>query len=83
MPQHKSAIKRVRQNEKRRKRNQPQHSKMKTLVKKALETTDKERAREAVREATSYLDKMAAKGQVHENFAARQKSKLAQHLNNL
>lgn len=83
MPQHKSAIKRVRQNEKRRKHNQPQRSKMKTLVKKALETTDKAQAQEAVREATSYLDKMAAKGLVHENFAARRKSKLAQHMNNL
>lgn len=83
MPQHKSAIKRVRQNEKRRKHNQPQRSKMKTLVKKALETTDKEQAQEIVREATSYLDKMAAKGIVHENFAARRKSKLAKHLNNL
>ena len=83
MPQHKSAIKRVRQNEKRRKHNQPQRSKMKTLVKKALDTTDKEQAHEAVKEATAYLDKMAAKGMVHENFAARRKSKLAKHLNNL
>lgn len=83
MPQHKSAIKRVRQNEKRRKHNQPQRSKMKTLVKKALETTDKEQAQETVKEATSYLDKMAAKGMVHKNFAARRKSKLAKHLNNL
>jgi len=83
MPQHKSAIKRVRQNEKRRKHNQPQRSKMKTLVKKALDTTDKEQARGAVKEATSYLDKMAAKGMIHDNFAARRKSKLARHLNNL
>ncbi|SMO43919.1 30S ribosomal protein S20 [Fodinibius sediminis] len=83
MPQHKSAIKRVRQSEKRRQHNQPQRSKMKTLVKKALETTDKERAEEAVREATAYLDKLAAKGLIHENFAARRKSKLAKHLNNL
>lgn len=83
MPQHKSAIKRVRQNEKRRKLNQPQLSKMKTLVKKALETTEEEQARQAVKEATSYLDKMAAKGLVHDNFSARKKSKLAKHLNNL
>ncbi len=83
MPQHKSAVKRVRQNEKRRQRNQPKRSKLKTLVKKALETTEKEEAKEAVKEATSYLDKMAAKGLIHENFAARKKSKLAQHVNNL
>lgn len=83
MPQHKSAVKRVRQNEKRRQRNQPKRSKLKTLVKKALDTTEQEEAKEAVKEATSYLDKMAAKGLIHENFAARKKSKLAQHVNNL
>lgn len=83
MPQHKSAVKRVRQNEKRRKHNQPQRSKMKTLIKKALDTTDKEEAQKIAKEATSYLDKMAAKGIVHENFAARRKSRIAKHVNNL
>ncbi len=83
MPQHKSAVKRVRQNEKRRQRNQGQLSKMKTLVKKALETTEKEEAEEAFKKASSYLDKMAAKGLVHDNFAARRKSKIAKHVNNL
>ena len=83
MPQHKSAVKRVRQNEKRRKHNQPQRSKMKTLIKKALDTTDKEEAQEIAKEATSYLDKMAAKGMVHDNFAARRKSRIAKHVNNL
>ena len=83
MPQHKSAVKRVRQNEKRRERNQSQLSKMKTLVKKALDTTDKEEAEKAFKEASSYLDKMAAKGLVHDNFAARRKSKIANHVNNL
>jgi len=83
MPQHKSAVKRVRQNEKRRQRNQGQLSKMKTLVKKALETTEKEEAEKVFKEASSYLDKMAAKGLVHDNFAARRKSKIAKHVNNL
>ncbi|WP_138430220.1 30S ribosomal protein S20 [Fodinibius saliphilus] len=83
MPQHKSAVKRVRQNEKRRQRNQGQLSKMKTLIKKALETTEKEEAEKAFKKASSYLDKMAAKDLVHENFAARRKSKIAKHVNNL
>ncbi len=83
MPQHKSAVKRVRQNEKRRQHNQAQRSKMKTLVKKALNTTDKEEAEEAFKEASSYLDKMAAKNLIHKNYAARKKSKLANHVNNL
>lgn len=83
MPQHKSAVKRVRQNEKRRQRNQSQRSKMKTLVKNALETTDKEEAEEAVKKATSYLDKMASKELIHENYAARKKARLDKHVNNL
>lgn len=83
MPQHKSAIKRVRQNEKRRQRNQSQRSKMKTLIKNAMETTDKEEAEEAFKKASSYLDKMAAKDLIHQNFAARKKSKIAEHVNNL
>lgn len=83
MPQHKSAIKRVRQNEKRRQRNQSQRSKMKTLLKNVLETTDKEEAEEAFKKASSYLDKMAAKDMIHKNYAARKKAKLSKHVNNL
>lgn len=83
MPQHQSAVKRVRQNEKRRQRNQSQLSKMKTLVKKTMNTTEKEEAEQAFKETSSYLDKMASKGLVHQNYAARKKSKLAQHVNNL
>lgn len=83
MPQHKSAIKRVRQSEKRRQRNLSQRTKMKTLVKKALATTEKEEAEKAFKEASSYLDKMAAKDLIHKNFAARRKSKIAEHVNNL
>ncbi|MGD8427810.1 MAG: 30S ribosomal protein S20 [Balneolaceae bacterium] len=83
MPQHKSAIKRVRQNEKRRQRNQSQRSRMKTLIKNVLESTDKEEAEEAFKIASSFLDKMAAKDLVHKNFAARKKAKLSKHVNNL
>lgn len=83
MPQHKSAVKRVRQNEKRRQHNQSQRSKMKTLVKNTLEATNKEEAEEAFKKASSYLDKMAGKNLIHQNFAARKKSKLAKHVNNL
>lgn len=83
MPQHKSAVKRVRQNEKRRQRNQAKRSKMNTLINKALETTDKDEAEKVFKEASSYLDKMAAKDLIHQNFAARKKSKIATHVNNL
>lgn len=83
MPRHQSAIKRVRQNEKRRQRNQAQRSKMKTLISRTLETTDKEEAEKIFKETSSYLDKLAAKDLIHQNYAARKKSKLANHVNNL
>jgi small subunit ribosomal protein S20 len=40
-----------------------------------------EEAREAVRVATSALDKAAEKGIIHKNNAARRKSRLMQRLN--
>lgn len=83
MPQHQSAKKRVRQAAKRRERNHSQRSKMRTLVKKVLDTTDKKEAQAYYREAVSYLDKMAAKGLIHQNKAARRKAKLTKHVNNL
>lgn len=83
MPRHQSAKKRVRQAAKRRERNQSQRSKMRTLVKKVLDATDKKEAEEYHKEAVSYLDKMAAKGIIHQNKAARRKAKLTKHVNNL
>ncbi|HET6527130.1 MAG TPA: 30S ribosomal protein S20 [Balneolaceae bacterium] len=83
MPQHKSATKRVRQNENRRQRNQTQRSKMKTLVKNVFESTDKEEAEKAFKKASAWLDKMAAKNLIHPNRAAHRKSKLAKHVNSL
>lgn len=83
MPQHRSAVKRVRQNEKHRQRNQAKRSKMKTLIKNVLESNDKEQATEKFKEASAFLDRLASTGLIHKNFAARKKSKLAQHVNNL
>lgn len=83
MPQHQSAIKRVRQNKKRRERNRSQRSKMRTLINNVMEASDKDTAQELYKEATSYLDKMAAKGLIHQNNAARKKSQMTKHINNL
>lgn len=83
MPQHKSAIKRVRQDEKRNEHNRTRRSKMRTLVKKVFSATDKAEAEVALKEATSYIDKMSVKGIVHQNNAARKKAQLTKHVNNL
>lgn len=83
MARNKSAIKRTRQNEKRNEHNTNRRSKMKTLVKKVFTSTDKAQAETALKEATSFIDRMSVKGVVHKNTAARKKAQLTKFVNNL
>lgn len=79
----KSAIKMIRVALKRRKRNQPVRTELKTLVKKARTDIDAGRVSEAqsdIREAVSALDKAANKKVIHKNAAARRKSRLMKRL---
>ena len=79
----KSAIKRNKQNEKRRLRNRIFRGRARTAVKKArtvLSGSDAGAAREAALEAVSLLDKAAEKGVLHKNNAARRKSRLMRRL---
>jgi small subunit ribosomal protein S20 len=83
---HKSAIKRVRQNRKRNERNRQQRSKMRTLIKNvetALAEQNSEKAQTDLAAAIRILDKSASKGLIHKNKAARKKSALTRHLNRL
>ena len=75
----KSAIKRNRQNEKRRLRNRVFRGGARTYIKKAnlaIENGEKETAEVAVKRAVSALDRAASKGVLHKNNAARRKSRL-------
>ncbi|WP_457652736.1 30S ribosomal protein S20 [Rhodocaloribacter sp.] len=83
MPQHKSAIKRVRQNEKRRARNRFHRAKMRTMIKKLRATTDKEQATTLLNEVKAYLDRLVALGIIHRNKAANYKSTLEKRVNAL
>ena len=83
MAHHKSAKKRIRQNAKRRVRNQATLSKMKTLMKKVHSSTDKTEAEVTLKEAVSFIDKAVSKGRLHKNTAARRKSSLSRHVNKL
>ncbi len=79
----KSAIKRNKQNEKRRVRNRVYRGRARTFVKKALsgiEEGNVEEARTATQVAISALDKAAQKGVIHKNNAARRKSRLMRRL---
>lgn len=83
MPQHQSAVKRVRQNKKRREHNRKQRKKMRELVKNVLESQDKEEVEKLFKEAQSYLDRVARRGLIHKNKAAHKKSRMRKHLNSL
>src|SRR5947207_12813023 len=77
-----SALKRMRQNERRRLRNRGVRSKVRTAVKTArtaLEGPVTE-SRAAVSDAIRALDKAVTKGVIHPNTAARKKSTLARRL---
>ncbi|SDC30412.1 30S ribosomal protein S20 [Shouchella lonarensis] len=86
MPNIKSAIKRVKTNEKRRMQNMSQKSALRTAVKNfevAVEAGNVEEAKTTFTVATKKLDKSATKGLIHKNAASRQKSRLAKKLNGL
>ncbi|MBI2219801.1 MAG: 30S ribosomal protein S20 [Acidobacteria bacterium] len=79
MANHKSALKAHRQNVKRREANRQQRSKLRTALKTARggnegNATGKP---EDLAMTVSLIDKMAAKGIIHDNTAARYKSRLA------
>jgi small subunit ribosomal protein S20 len=75
----KSAIKRARQNIKLRQHNASARSMYRTFVKnviKAVEAGDQEAAKAAYAKAQPIIDKAACKGLIHQNKAARIKSRL-------
>ncbi len=83
MAHHKSAKKRIRTSERRRLRNKASMSKLKTLIKKVFTTEDKAQAEVVLKEAVSYIDRIAVKNRIHKNNAARKKSQLTRYVNAL
>lgn len=78
--------KRLRQNVKRRMRNQVRKSTLKTTVRKTTEVLAKGSAADAekqLREAVKLIDRQATQRALHPNAAARKKSRLAKKLNQL
>jgi len=78
-----SAKKRARQAEQRRRHNQARRSMMRGKLKQvttAIAKGDKAAAVTAYSEAVPVLDRMATRGVIHKNKAARHKSRLAQQI---
>ena len=74
------ARKRARQAEKRRKHNASLRSLVRTVIKKvsaAIDAGDADQAKAAYAEAVPVIDRMADKGIIHKNKAARHKSRLS------
>jgi len=82
MANHPSALKRMRQNEERRVRNISYKSKVKTAVKKLLQSAEAKADDSAslLSSATSLLHKGVSKGIFHKNTASRTISRLAKKL---
>ena len=84
MANHKSAIKRIRQNEKRRVRNQDVKTRIKSEVKRvrsAVKSGDAAAAEENLKEASRLLEKAVSKGVLHKNNASRRVSRLTTAVN--
>jgi len=83
---HASALKQMRQGLKHRDRNRRNVSQLKGQIKKlraALSAGNADAARKLLDETTGHIDRAAKKGIIHDNAAARYKSRLARRLNAL
>ncbi len=84
MPNHKSAEKRMRQNEKRRKMNRSNRTRVRGSIRNlrdVLSTGDGKQVAELLPATVSTIDKAVQKGVLHKNAAARYKSRLTAHAN--
>lgn len=80
------ASKRARQAEKSRQLNASQRSALRTSIKKvisAIQTGEPATAKQAYAAAVPVIDRAAGKGLIHQNKAARHKSRLNQQIRNL
>ncbi|HER44107.1 MAG TPA: 30S ribosomal protein S20 [Candidatus Eisenbacteria bacterium] len=77
MPNHKSAEKRMRQNEKRRMTNKKHRSLLRKEIKEFKAIEDSAKASESFSALASRVDKSAKMGIIHHRTAARIKSRLS------
>ncbi|MBW1729940.1 MAG: 30S ribosomal protein S20 [Deltaproteobacteria bacterium] len=86
MANHKSAIKRARQNQVRRLRNKSYKTRVKNVskeVRMAVSMNSLEEAQAKLKKAVSIIQKTASKGVIHKNTAARKISRLYRLVNQL
>ncbi len=83
MAYHKSALKRIRQNEVKRLNNRYYAKTMRSALKVLRNTTDKEEATKMYPDVVAMIDKLAKRNIIHKNKASNLKSKLALQINKM
>ena len=83
MANHKSSLKRIRQEKKRKEHNHYYAKTMRNAVRKLRAMTNKEEAAKLYPSVQKMLDKLAKNNIIHKNTAANIKSSRAAHINNL
>lgn len=83
MANHKSSVKRIRQDKKRTLHNRYYAKTMRNAVRKLRAITDKEEALKLYPGVQKMLDKLAKTNIIHKNKASNLKSKLACHISKL
>ncbi|MBN1117901.1 MAG: 30S ribosomal protein S20 [Bacteroidales bacterium] len=83
MANHKSSIKRIRQNEAIKVENKYHARTTRNAIKAIRKSTDKAEATEMLPKVSAMLDKLAKRNTIHKNKAANLKSSLTKHVNSL
>ena len=83
MANHKSALKRIRSNKKKRLRNRFQHKTARNAIRKLRSVTTKKTGNKELPIVISLVDKLAKKNIIHANKAANIKSKLTKYVASL
>ena len=83
MATHKSAIKRIRQTEKRRLLNKYFHKTTRNAIKKLQDMKDKKEAMSLLPKVISMLDKLSKRNIIHKNKSSNLKSKLTRLVNTM
>ncbi len=83
MANHKSALKRVRSDQKKRDRNRYYHKTMRNALRDIRNSEDGKQVKEKMPSLFALIDKLAKKNVIHKNKASNLKSSVARHLNSL
>ena len=83
MANHQSALKRIRQTEKKTLRNKYYAKTTRNALRNLLNSKDKKEVAELAPKVTSMLDRLAKRNVIHKNKAANLKSQVSAHLNKM